>query len=379
MKTITMPGLIDMHVHLREPGLTHKGDMETETRAALAGGVTTVCDMPNTVPPTVTLEALKDKVERAKRITDVDIRFYFGVTAREHLEELRKVFTEESQKDLRARCCGAKLFLDHSTGDQKIDPLLVEEVLGFCAGRGIVAVCHCEDPVVNTARRNEFLQVAGDFNRRLQDANNVRIHSLLRPPESEEKAVAFILDLAKKTGAHVHPTHVSTRNAMGLIRAAKADGVNVTCDVAPHHLFLTTDHYAALGTLAKMNPPLRSADDQAALWDGIADGTVDCIATDHAPHTLEEKQNPDPLKAPSGVPGVETLLPLLLTVAAGEWPHPHSRSPKSEVRLTHDNIRRLCFENPNQILSLGKSDAPTITVSTDEEWVIRGRELHSKC
>ncbi|MFA6039648.1 MAG: dihydroorotase [Candidatus Peribacteraceae bacterium] len=366
MNTAVLPGLIDMHVHLREPGLTHKGDMETETRAALAGGITTVCDMPNAVPPTVTVAALEEKAERAARIKDVDIRFYFGVTAKEHLEELWKLCTDPALMRLRMRCCGVKLFLDHSTGNQKIDPALAEEVLTYCAEQGMVAVCHCEDAEINAAAAKACVGEEG-----------VEAHSMMRPPESEEAAVRFLLALSRKTGAHVHPTHVSTAAALALIREAKEEKVRVTCDVAPHHLFLTADDYPSLGTLGKMNPPLRTAEDQAALWEGIADGTVDCIATDHAPHTLEEKKNPDPLQAPSGVPGVETMLPLLLTVAAGNWPG-YNLQP-TPYNLSLDDIRRLCFENPNRILSLGKSDASALTINTDEEWVIRGKELHSKC
>ncbi len=366
MPTISLPGLIDMHVHLREPGLTQKGDMETETRAALAGGVTTVCDMPNTDPPTVTVNALRDKVERAKRFKDCDIRFYFGVTAPEHLEELRRLCTNNELVDLRASCCGVKLYLDHSTGNQKIDPALVGDVLRFCKEQHLVVVAHCEDPEINANAADRLMKEA-----------DVSAHSRRRPPESEEKAVSFLLEQSRKTGAHVHPTHISTKRALALIRKAKKDGINVTCDVTPHHLFLTVEDYPALGTMGKMNPPLRSVEDRDALWKGIADGTVDCIATDHAPHTVEEKSG-EPLKAPGGVPGVETMLPLLLTVLSGQWPHPMSPKPAKAV-LTVDDIRRLCFENPNRILSLGKDGNSTIKIKPGEEWEIHAEGLHSKC
>jgi dihydroorotase len=126
-----------------------------------------------------------------------------------------------------------------------------------------------------------------------------------------------------------------------------------------------------------MNPPLREADDQAALWAGIADGTIDCIATDHAPHTLEEKRSGKALEAPSGVPGVETMLPLLLTVASGKWPHPSSSSPVST--FTTEDIVRLCFTNPNRIFRLGASDEPRVSIDLSTEWVIEGARLHSKC
>ena len=147
-------------------------------------------------------------------------------------------------------------------------------------------------------------------------------------------------------------------------------------------MFLTVEDYETLGTLGKMNPPLRSKEDQAALWGGIADGTVDCVSTDHAPHTLDEKKSGDPLKAPSGVPGVETMVPLLLTVAAGKWPHPNpnAKSIKEKAKIQISDIVRLCFENPNRIFQLGRTKTDrTITVDLDQEWVIHGKELHSKC
>ncbi|MBM3231143.1 dihydroorotase, partial [Candidatus Peregrinibacteria bacterium] len=156
------------------------------------------------------------------------------------------------------------------------------------------------------------------------------------------------------------------------------NGLRVTCEVAPHHLFLTTEDYAQLGAFGKMNPPLREREHQEALWAGIADGTVDCIATDHAPHTIEEKKNPNPLLAPSGVPGVETMLPLLLTVASGSWPGSTLRP--TPYTLTHDDIRRLCFENPNRIFGLGKKkDDATVTIDTEALWTIEAAKLHSKC
>ncbi|MFA6523753.1 MAG: dihydroorotase family protein [Candidatus Peribacteraceae bacterium] len=365
---LLLPGLIDCHVHLREPGLTHKGDMETETRAALHGGVTTVCDMPNAVPPTVTIGALKEKIKLAKRIKDCDIRFFFGVAEMAHIEDLGKVWEDE---DLRKHLVGAKLFLDHSTGDLKASPETVAEAFRVCGDLGIPLTAHCENPGLNAA--------ADKANKR----TDIAAHSIVRPPESEEVAVRGAIELAKKYGTKLHIAHISTVQGVECVREAKAAGLPVTCEVAPHHLFLTTDDYATLGTLAKMNPPLRTAEHRDALWAGIEDGTIDCIATDHAPHTLEEKETSEALKAPSGVPGVEVMLPLLLTVAARGWPHPATKRPP--IHLDKEDIVRLCFENPNQIFGLKKHPvsegrkADCILVDSDEEWTIRGKELHSKC
>jgi dihydroorotase len=214
------------------------------------------------------------------------------------------------------------------------------------------------------------------------------MHSEMRPPSSEIAAVKRAIGLAREYSTQFHVAHLSTAGGLQLVREAKKEGLSVTCEVAPHHLFLTVDDYQTLGALGKMNPPLRSKEDQAALWVGIADGTVDCIATDHAPHTLDEKQCEDPLKAPSGVPGVETMLPLLLTVAAGGWPHPTgekvancpSERQGRAGRLQITDIIRLCFENPNRIFGLGKKkDEHQIQIDVDKEWIIEGKNLHSKC
>lgn len=329
----TLPGLIDCHVHFREPGLEHKGDMETESRAARAGGVFTVCDMPNTVPPTTTVKAFEDKVRRAERITDVDIRFFFGITRFAHLEEFIKLKNR--------RCCGIKLYLDHSTGNQKVDANVTENVFRICAELDVPLVAHCEDSETNE-------------------------HDPSRPPESEVKSVEFALSLASKFKTPFHVAHLSTVGGLGLVRQAKRDGSRVSCEVTPHHLFLTIDDFERLGALAKMNPPLRTKENQEALWEGINDGTIDCVSTDHAPHTLEEKQCGSPtrgrLDSPAGVPGVETMLPLLLT------------------RLSPEKITELCFDNPNQIFRLGKTkEEHRLQVDFDEEWVIHGRDLHGKC
>jgi len=365
---LRLPGLIDCHVHFREPGGEQKETMATGARSARAGGVLTVCDMPNTSPPTVTVRALEDKVLRAAQVKDCDIRFFFGATKREHLDELKRLWTDQKLHSLKARCAGLKVYMDHSTGNQGMEESLIPEAFKLCAELSIPLVAHCEDPEINRRATEELKQ------------KDITAHSLMRPPESEERAVARVIELASQYGTHTHATHISSRDAMTLIRTAKANGVPITCDVTPHHLFLTIDDYAKLRTLAKMNPPLRSirsAAHQSALWAAIADGTVDCIASDHAPHTLAEKQTADPLKAPSGVPGVETMLPLLLTVAAGKWPGPKLQA--TNYKLQVEDIVRLCFTNPNRIFSLRAPSGDRVEVKISEEWVIHGNSLHSKC
>lgn len=375
MSTFSFPGLIDCHVHFREPGLTHKATMASEARAARAGGVHTVCEMPNTIPPTVTVAAFADKVRRAAEITDLDIRFFFGVTQGEHLAALIDLWSGSSEElqRLKAHCSGVKVYLDHSTGNQGVESGIIGDIFEACAKYRIPLIAHCEDPAINTEAAEQILDAVGS------GPQDVALHTLMRPAMSEAKSIAVAIDLVRTHGTAFHVAHLSTREGIELVRDAKREGLPVTCEVAPHHLFLTTDDYGTLGTLGKMNPPLRTPDNQGALWAGIADGTVDCIATDHAPHTLEEKRAGEPLKAPSGVPGVETMLPLLLTVASGGWPHPTSSRPASCV-LTMEDIERLCFTNPNRIFGLGKDPSEDlITIDPDQEWVITGDQLHSLC
>jgi len=355
---LIFPGLIDCHVHFREPGNEEAEDMISGARAARGGGVSTVCDMPNTNPPTCTVDALQDKLRRAKRVTDcdsaslrsagIDIRFFFNVMNEEHLKELEKV----DPKDI----CGVKLYFDHSTGNQKADEDVIEKVFAHCAKKKIPLVGHCEDPKINEEAKKLVRQ------------DVIEAHSLNRPVASEVKAIKDAIGFARKHGTHFHVAHLSTAEGVDLVRKAKQDKLNVTCEVSPHHLFLSVDDYEALGTLAKMNPPLRTKEHQEALLQGIEDGTIDCIATDHAPHTLRSKQTENPLDAASGVPGVETMLPLLLTQG-----------------LKPQQILKLCFTRPNQIFNLGKQGiqvgqkADIALVNPSQTWQIRGPNLQSKC
>ena len=368
-----MPGLIDCHVHFREPGFEHKATMATEAASAVAGGVTTVCEMPNTNPPTVTVAALADKVRKSWAIEDCDLRFYFGCTEAAHLFTLRELWTGESDelRRLKKQCCGLKLYLDHSTGNQKVDGGIVEEIFQACKDLGIPLIAHCEDPDMNAAALAK------------NTSELVSAHTGTRPAESEAKSIEYAIGLTRKFGTPLHVAHLSTKQGIALVAAAKKEGLPVTCEVAPHHLFLTTDDYASLQAKVKMNPPIRTTDHRDALWAGIADGTVDCIATDHAPHTLEEKSNG--LKSPSGVPGVETMLPLLLTVAAGIWPHPSAQKPATLPKLTAADVLRLCHTNPNRIFKLGKNPiaeknpVDLIIVDPATSWTIRAEDLKSKC
>jgi dihydroorotase len=338
--------------------------MASEASAAQAGGVHTVCEMPNTNPPTTSVEAFKDKVHRAEKISDVDIRFFFGATELEHLNAFKQVWGSP-------QCCGLKIFFDHSTGDQGANKQVIDEAFKLCAELDAPLVAHCEDALINAEAKKQILEDAQG------DESDVGLHSLMRPCAAEVAAITQALEYAEHYGTRLHVAHLSTAEGLRKICQAKKKKIAVTCQVTPHHLFLSTQDYARLGSLGKMNPPLRTPSECAALWEGIADGTVDCIATDHAPHTLAEKNANPPLSAPSGVPGVETMLPLLLTVAAGGWPHPAGES--YAVDFSYEKITELCCINPNRIFRLQKNSGPLLTIDPDAEWVIHGKDLHSLC
>jgi dihydroorotase (multifunctional complex type) len=335
-----LPGLIDAHVHLRDPGATHKEDFTTGTRAALAGGVTTALDMPNNPVPTTNRAALDEKRARARARAVCDYGLFVGATAENAGLEIG---------DWGA--VGVKLYMGATTGD-----LLVTEFdttyRHFAARSDLPIVVHAED--------NDALKFfAGDPSR-------IR-HSTRRPPVSAALAVSRALALAEATGRQLHIAHLSTATEIKLVKAAKAHGVRVTCEVTPQHLFLSTDDEERLSAFGIVNPPLRSPDDVNALWQNLAHW--DMIATDHAPHTIEEKQSAKP---PSGMPGLETMLPLLLTAA-------------SEQRLSLQDVARLTSRNPARVFRLARKgeiaagfDADLTFVRLDEEYVMQ-KPWQTKC
>jgi dihydroorotase len=283
-----LPGVIDPQVHFREPGFPDKEDLESGTRAAALGGVTCVLEMPNTNPSTTTAAALADKVARAKGRVWCDIGFYIGASP-DNVAALPDLETLPG-------CCGVKIFMGSSTGDLLVpDDATLEAVLR--AGRRRVAV-HAEDEDRLVERRPLA-----------EAAASVQAHPVWRDVEVALRATRRLLRLARKVGRPVHVLHVTTAEEIALL-AMNRD--IATCEVPPQHLTLVApDCYDRLGTLVQMNPPIRDLRHQDGLWKGIEDGTVDAVASDHAPHTREEKARPYP-KSPSGMPGVQTLLPLML-------------------------------------------------------------------
>lgn len=335
-----LPGLIDAHVHLRDPGATHKEDFTTGTRAALAGGVTTILDMPNNPTPTTTREMLEAKQKIAREKAVCDFGFFIGATPENWSLELG---------DWGA--VGVKLYMGATTGD-----LLVTDFATtfrhFAAPHQLPIVVHAED--------NESLNFFADDSSRIQ-------HSIKRPPLSASLAVARAIAIAEETGRHLHIAHLSTAREIELVKHAKSRGVNISCEVAPHHLFLHTDDEARLGVYGIVNPPLRSLEHVRALWENLAH--VDMVATDHAPHTLEEKNSRKP---PSGMPGLETMLPLLLNAA-------------HEKRLTLQAVAQMTSRNPARVFNLQSKgeiaegfDADLVFVKLDEESILQ-KPWQTKC
>lgn len=288
---LLLPGVIDPHVHFREPGQEHKEDLGSGARAAARGGVTSFLEMPNTEPPTVTCAALADKLARAARKCVVNYGFFIGATPN-NLEELNAA----------RAACGIKLFMGCSTGGLLVDRQEDLERI-FANGSRVLGV-HAEDET-RLHQRRRFLAGRAD----------PAVHSEIRDNESARIATERALALSLKYRRPLHILHLSTREEVALLRRNKPAWVKA--EVSPHHLFLNTAEYARQGARVQMNPPIRSPGDNAALWTGLRDGILDFIGTDHAPHTLEEKHRPYP-ESPSGMPGVETALPLMLTeMAAG--------------------------------------------------------------
>jgi len=281
-----LPGVIDTQVHFREPGATHKEDLETGSLAAVMGGVTGVFEMPNTNPTTTTAEALADKLARAKNRMHCEHAFFVGGT-RENARDLPEL-------ERLPGCAGVKVFMGSSTGD-----LLVDDDEGVRAVLSVIrrrASFHSEDE----ARLNErkSLRVPGD----------PASHPVWRDVEAAMICTQRLVRIARETGARIHVLHITTADEMRFLAGHKDVA---TVEVTPNHLTLTDEAYARLGTKVQMNPPVRSADQVAGVWWGLNQGVVDVLGSDHAPHTLEEKAKSYP-ESPSGMTGVQTLVPLML-------------------------------------------------------------------
>jgi dihydroorotase len=296
-----LPGAIDDQVHFREPGLTHKGTIYSESRAAVAGGVTSFMEMPNTNPPTFTQELLEQKYAIAARTSLANYSFFIGAS-NDNLDQVLKT-------DL-SKVCGLKIFMGSSTGNLLVDKAEMLEAF-FSRFPGLIAT-HCEDEA--TIRANSAL-----YQEKYGEDVPVECHPLIRSAEACYKSSSFAVELARKHGTRLHILHISTAKETQLFdNGIPLEQKKITAEACVHHLWFNDKDYRRLGTLIKWNPAVKTADDQAAIFQALMDGRIDVVATDHAPHTLQEKQNPY-FKAPSGGPLVQhSLVAMLEFVAQGK-------------------------------------------------------------
>ncbi len=344
-----LPGLIDAHVHFRTPGMEQKEDWTCGSKAALAGGVTTVLDMPNTNPPTTSESSLELKRTLVKKDALVNYGFFAGAT-KDNLQDLK------AMKGI----AGIKVYMGSSTGNLLVDDVKALEALMKAFGSD-----GDEQRILALHAENEECIQKGFHDHEGED--DPAVHSKIRAPECAEEAVQTALGLVEKYKTRVHLCHVTTRAELALVRKFRKEQSKdiaelVSVEVTPHHLFLSDKDYEVYGNLVKVNPPLRSEDDVKALWEGIADGTVDMIATDHAPHLLSEKQLPY-AQAPSGVPGVQTMLPLLLNAV-------------HEGKLALKRVVELCSTHPAQRYGIKRKGA--ITEGNDADFTVVDMNLHEK-
>ena len=329
---LILPGCVDLHVHMRDPGLTHKEDLPSGTRSAAIGGVTTIAEMPNTVPPVTSQSVYKDKVETFRGRSAIDYVLYAAPKSEDAVARLRGA-------------AAFKAYMAESTGALQVGPRELQGILRGAQTSGKLVVVHAEDP-------HQFTNVK---------ISGLEDHSAARPKAAESSAVQW---LASNRGeARVHVAHVTCVEALDAIPSG------TTCEVTPHHLFLDTS--SPLGARGKVNPPLRSPADREALWEAFRGGRIDAIASDHAPHTLDEKNGPFN-EAPAGLPGVATSFPLLMR-----------RTRAGEIDL--GRLVSATASRPAEILGIPKGiievgrDADLLVVDPRAAERIRAKRLRYKC
>lgn len=343
---LLLPGVIDPQVHFREPGKEYKEDLASGSRAAVRGGVTGFLEMPNTDPPTTSQAALDEKLRRAREKSVANYGFFIGATS-DNLDELNHA----------GPACGIKIFMGSSTGSLLVnDPDVLEAI--FANGTRLIAV-HAEDEARIRQRQQQFA-----------DRTDPAVHSEIRDNECARLATELALNLSRKFQRRLHILHLSTHEEVALLRQDKPDWV--TAEAIPNHLLLNISDYEKQGSLVQMNPPIRTIKDNEALWAGLHDGVIDLIATDHAPHTLIEKDLPYP-KTPAGMPGVETSLPLMLTqMKAG-------KCSLAEIQrwMCHGPAKAYGIPNKGKIETGWDADLTLVDIDTAHP--VRNEDIFSKC
>jgi dihydroorotase len=352
---LLIPGVIDDHVHFRDPGLTHKGDIFTETRAAAAGGITSFMDMPNTLPQTVTLKALDEKYRTGSERSLINYSFYLGATGN-NIEEIMKADP--------GNVCGIKLFMGSSTGDMLVDN---ENTLREIFKRApMPLMVHCEDD--ETIRKN-----IDNYRQKYGDKVPVSMHPLIRSREACFKSSSVAVALAKEYNTRLHILHLSTADEIKLLSKEQApDQKRITAEACIHHLWFDDSYYNDLGSKIKCNPAIKTMFDREALVNGVNNDLIDIIATDHAPHTLEEKSETY-FKAPSGAPLVQHSLVAMLEL----W--------HRKIFNLEKIVEKMCH-NPAVLFNISKRGfiregykADLVLIDPDHPWTVSKKNILYKC
>lgn len=347
---LLLPGIIDGHVHMREPGLTHKATMESETRAAARGGVTTVLDMPNVVPQTTSLQLLRERYNLAQQKCQVNYGFYLGAS-NNNLDDIRNLDAAE--------CPGVKLFMGSSTGGMLVEK--EEKLRSIFHSSPSLIMAHCEDTARINAKMAEVKQQYGDD-------PDVRFHPIVRDHEACYQSTALAVRLAKEEGARLHVAHITTARELELF---EPNDEKITAEVCVPHLLFTQDDYKTLGTRIKCNPAIKSAADRDALRKALTDGRVRTIGTDHAPHLLKEKEG-GCCKAMSGMPMVQFSLPAMLGLT-------------EEGILGIERLVELMCHNPARLYGIKergfirKGYKADLTLVRKKPWTVTGECIESLC
>jgi len=358
-----MAGGIDAHVHFREPGLTHKADMETESRAAAAGGVTFVMDMPNTNPPTITAQALKDKIDLAKDRTAGKIAFHIGATNSNADEICRLVCEGDREAGITPEdIAGVKVFMGSSTGNMLVDSGSSLDRIFAIKEKPVLV--HCED---EKTIKDNLAKATEKYGEDIPFTEHENIRSRSACIKSSIKA----LEMAIKHRTRLVLCHISTKEEMEMVRAAKLSNPAIVAETSCNYLWFSNEDYERLGSKAKCNPSIKTPQDREALRRGLAEGLIDTIGSDHAPHLLEEKENKYG-KAPSGLPTIQQSLPVLLTIAK-----------QDDIPLTR--IASVFSEKASEIYGLDTGKiakgyaADLVIFDKDKEFTVKAEDQKGKC
>ncbi len=350
-----LPGIIDDHVHFREPGLTHKADIYTESKAAVAGGVTSFMDMPNTIPNAITRDLLEEKFQLASKKSLVNYSFYIGAT-NDNIDELKKIDN--------STVCGIKVFMGSSTGNMLVDDMNALQQI-FSLSSSLIAI-HCEDEKIIRENIEKYKAIYGEN-------ISVFLHPAIRSSEACFKSSSLAVELAVKHNTRLHLLHLSSADEINLLdNSLSPEKKKITAEVCVHHLWFTDKDYQKKGTLIKWNPAIKLSSDRDALWKALIDGRIDVIATDHAPHTLEEK-NKDYLNAPSGGPLIQHSLMAMI-----EFYHQGKISLEAIVyKMAH--VPALCFGVEKRGFIRQGYYADIVLVDLDSPWTVDKSNILSKC